>query len=571
MQTDSLVLLTGERRGQRIRIPELLRIGRAPENELILDDIQVSRAHASIARTPRGLILRDANSGNGTYVGNRRVIEYKLSPGDVIRVGGQQMRYESDGAVLRPQERDDSGVRFEERTGRFEAAKVERVCQTFFQGGGDATAPRAARVDAQKRLAAVYAANQVIASEPNLRKVFERLLEQLFALVPAHNGVILLQDRNSGELVTEYVRSRAAAPEITVSSTIVNRAIAEREAVITFDAAGDARFGAGASIIAQNIASAMCAPLVHQDEALGVVYLDTRGTTNAFGPGDLELLAALAGPAAIAIKNAQYVQQLEQSYEDTLTVLANAIELRDHYTVGHTWRVTNFAIEIAREMGWSDERLHECRMGGVLHDIGKIAVDDAILRKPDRLTDEEYAKMKIHPERGARLLQDVRFLQPLIPYCLYHHERFDGKGYPYGLAGDEIPIEGRIVAVADCLDALTSNRPYRKGFDPEVAKAEIVKGRGTQFDPEVVDAFLRCYESGKIQRILQDYYKTDEKSIACPFCSTFIQFPENAASGAEFECGVCHRRVRLREKNSAYYGELLPQSGTLSAMRPHES
>src|SRR5690606_31437313 len=122
-----------------------------------------------------------------------------------------------------------------------------------------------------------------------------------------------------------------------------------------------------------------------------------------------------------------------------------------------------------------------------------ISIDDAILRKPDRLTDDEYDKMKVHPERGARMMQDIEFLLPLVPYALYHHERYDGKGYPYGLQGEDIPIEGRLLAVPDTFDAMTSNRPYRKGLDPKIAIAELEKGKGTQFDPDMVDAFLAAY------------------------------------------------------------------------------
>ena len=137
---------------------------------------------------------------------------------------------------------------------------------------------------------------------------------------------------------------------------------------------------------------------------------------------------------AIAIRNAQYLRMIERSYHDTIVALSNSVEARDHYTVGHTWRVTHFALQMAREMGWSEDRLRNCEMGGILHDVGKIAVEDAILRKPDRLTDEEFAKMKIHPEKGARMLQDIPFLKPVIPYCLYHHERLDGRGVDHPLA-----------------------------------------------------------------------------------------------------------------------------------------
>jgi len=235
--------------------------------------------------------------------------------------------------------------------------------------------------------------------------------------------------------------------------------------------------------------------------------------------------------------------------------------------VGHTWRVTNFAMAMGRELGWEEEKLKEVRMGGVLHDVGKIAVDDAIIRKPEKLTDEEYAKMKVHPERGAQLLQDVPRLHPLIPYCLYHHERYDGRGYPYALKGEDIPIEGRILSVADTFDAMTSNRPYRKGLNPEIAVAEIEKGKGTQFDPLCADLLIKCYRAGKVDSILQDYYAKEVRSLACPFCSTLIRLSDSVKSGDEHECHVCHRLLRILEQNQTYFAERVPQSGPVPIQR----
>lgn len=559
MQAARLVLLTGPNKGKVVEIAGPVSIGRSQDSSVHLDDLQVSRAHAMVKPEGGRYILRDLGSGNGTYIGNRKVLEYRLSNGDIIRIGQQEMRFEEDAAAVTP---TADGVRFKSGPeGRLEAADAATMYQTLFQSGAERPgAKKGELADVQRRLQVVYAANQIIASETNLSKLFERVMEEIFKLVPAHNGVILLKDKQRDELITEYVKTGAGSGEVIISSSIVKRASEKGEAVLVFDAADDSRFGAGASIIAHNISSAMCVPLLHQQEILGVLYVDTRGTANAFVSGDLELLVALAGPSAIAIKNAQYVRMLEQAYQDTLIVLANAIEMRDHYTVGHTWRVTNFSVEIAKELGWSEEKVKEVQMGGVLHDVGKIAVDDAILRKPGKLTDEEYAKMKVHPERGARLLEDVAFLHPLIPYCLYHHEHFNGRGYPFGLAGEAIPIEGRLVAVADTFDALTSNRPYRKGFAPEVAIEEIERGKGTQFDPQMADALVRAYRAGKIDRILQDYYKADTKSIACTFCSTHIQLPENAAPGHEFSCQVCHRVLRLEMQNDAWYAEIVPQS-----------
>lgn len=575
IRKERVVILTGPLQGSVVDIKQKLSIGRNPDNDLQLEDLQISRQHAVIEQNENATIVKDLGSGNGIYVGDQKVLERKLSHGDVLRLGTQELRFESEAIsqeafqenATKEAERGSSGVKFDHSVGgHFETAKAANVFETFFQApGGGVNDAKFAEI--QQRLRAVYAANEIITSERNLSKLFERVMEEIFQLIPAHNGVILLHVPGNDELVTEYVRSGSKNTEVKISSSIVNRAYEHGEAIITFDAADDSRFETGASIISHNIASAMCAPLTCQNERLGVLYVDTRGTTNAFVNSDLELLVALAGPAGVAIKNAQYVRMIEKAYEDTLLVLANAIELRDHYTVGHTWRVTNFTIEVAKELGWSNEKLKEVRMGGVLHDVGKIAVDDAILRKPDRLTDEEFEKIKVHPEKGAQLLQDVEFLEPLIPYCLYHHERYDGKGYPKGLSGEDIPIEGRALAVGDTFDALTSNRPYRKGLDPEKAIKIIEENKGTQFDPECADALIRCYRNGKIDRILQDYHKSSERSIACPFCSTFIQLTEATVEGAEVSCEVCHRAVHVMRKNDAWFGQLVPEGKRTSHAR----
>ena len=548
MAIERMVILSGPRKGTAFDITRVLSIGRNPDSEIYLEDPQVSRRHAEIDPTPNGTLIRDLGSGNGTFIGERRVLESRLADGDIIRIGTVELQFEADAA--------HSGVRFKANLdAHIESSDAANIYETFFQAPRDAATVEQQR-DAQNRLAAVYLANQIISSERDLRRLFERVMDQIFALIPAHNGVILLRDEKTGELITEYVKSGSG--DAVISSTIVSRALDHGEAVITYDAADDSRFGAGASIIAQNIASAMCTPLVHQSERLGVLYVDTRGTTHAFVKSDLELLVAFSGPAAIAIKNAQYVHKLERAYEDTLIAIANAVEARDHYTIGHTWRVTNFALEIARTLGWPEDQLELCGTGGLLHDVGKIAVHDAVLQKAGQLTEEEFARMKIHPERGARIVRDIERLVPIIPYCLYHHERYDGNGYPFGLAGEKIPIEGRLIAVADAFDAMTSNRPYRRGLHPEVALTEIVNGRGTQFDPLIVDALVVCYREGRITRVIQESLKGG-RSIICPFCSTFIRVPEGANEGDHFECQVCHRHVKLLQQNNAFFGELLPE------------
>jgi putative nucleotidyltransferase with HDIG domain len=198
------------------------------------------------------------------------------------------------------------------------------------------------------------------------------------------------------------------------------------------------------------------------------------------------------------------VAQLQQAYETSLTVLANAIEVRDHYTRGHVERVMAYAFAIAEQLDWRVQQMEQLRFGAILHDIGKIQISEAILRKRDRLTPEEWNEIRRHPISGADMVRDIPYLAPAIPIIRYHHERWDGTGYPDGLVGDAIPIGARIVSVADAFDAMTTERPYSPARPPQEAYEEILSRSGTQYDPAVVAAFQRAWEAWRIQTILVD-------------------------------------------------------------------
>ena len=182
-----------------------------------------------------------------------------------------------------------------------------------------------------------------------------------------------------------------------------------------------------------------------------------------------------------------------------LAALSLAIEARDPYTRGHSARVTALSDAVARWLGWSDERLQTLQVGGPLHDIGKLSIPGRVLRKPGPLTAAELAEIRSHPEAGARLIAPIESARCALPYVLHHHERWDGSGYPHGLAGREIPVEARVLAVADAFDAMTSHRPYRRALDDERALIEVDRCAGTQFDPEVARAFLEVWGTGSIR------------------------------------------------------------------------
>ncbi len=231
-------------------------------------------------------------------------------------------------------------------------------------------------------------------------------------------------------------------------------------------------------------------PLLARGEVIGIFNLIRNGQIRDITEGAFRSAGLVAGQAAVAIENARLYKNLHGAYLDTIAALANAIEIRDTYTRGHTDRVKLTAETIARTLGWDGDRLFDLWMGCTLHDIGKIGVPDKILNKPTTLTDDEFTVMKTHPVIGAKIIEGIPFLEPARPYILYHHERWDGHGYPEGLAGKEIPIGGRILAVADTFDAITSDRPYRKGRPIERAVDELKAHAGKQFDPEIVKVFM---------------------------------------------------------------------------------
>jgi putative nucleotidyltransferase with HDIG domain len=212
---------------------------------------------------------------------------------------------------------------------------------------------------------------------------------------------------------------------------------------------------------------------------------------------DLQLARQLANQLGVALSNASLVEALDRLNVGTLMALARTVDAKSPWTAGHSQRVTDLASEIGRVMGLSASHLDRLARATLLHDIGKIAVPSSILNKPGRLTPEEFAVMQQHPVVGARILDPIPDYDRLIPVVLQHHERFDGSGYPAGLAGDEISLDARIVAVADVFDALTSERPYRHALDDSAALGIIMDGRGNAFDPSVVDAFLQILKRSK--------------------------------------------------------------------------
>lgn len=233
----------------------------------------------------------------------------------------------------------------------------------------------------------------------------------------------------------------------------------------------------------------VCVPLVAQGTTIGNLCISCAGNITET---DLRILEALGAIAANALQHRQRVQQERQTvYNLTLEGWVHALELRDNETEEHTRRVTEMSVSLARALGMGEQELVHVRRGALLHDIGKIAIPDSILLKPGPLTEEEWHVMRQHPLHAYSMLAPIPFLQPALAIPLFHHEKWDGTGYPYGLQGTAIPWAARIFAVVDVWDALRFDRPYRKAWSEKRVRTHIASLAGTHFDPEIVSVFLR--------------------------------------------------------------------------------
>ena len=239
------------------------------------------------------------------------------------------------------------------------------------------------------------------------------------------------------------------------------------------------------------IRSSMVVPLKIREKIFGVASAFIFQENRFFSEKDIYYMSFITQKAASAIENIALYENIYENLFSTLFAFVTALEVRDLYTRKHSTRVARYAHMIAEQMGCTEEELDVINFAGSLHDIGKIGIRDDILLKPGRLTDEEYEKIKEHPVIGADIISKLGLWDREMEIIRHHHERYDGKGYPDGLAGDDIPKLARIMAVADCYDAMASDRAYRKKMDKESVVKIIRENSGTQFDPEAVEAFLK--------------------------------------------------------------------------------
>lgn len=250
----------------------------------------------------------------------------------------------------------------------------------------------------------------------------------------------------------------------------------------------------------RHLVSVLFFPLLLKERAIGVFTVGTTGEVRQFAENEIDLCYILSYQISLAVANAKLYREaqqaivgLSQAYDATLAGWSRVLDMRDHTTDEHTRRVADQTVALAKQIGIPDSELGHYRRGALLHDIGKIAIPDTILQKQGALSPTELAIMQTHPEKAHQILAHIDYLSPAMDIPHFHHEKWDGTGYPHRLKGEEIPLPARIFAVVDVFDALTSDRPYRRGWTKDEALTHIKSQSGKHFDPSVVTAFLQMF------------------------------------------------------------------------------
>lgn len=319
-------------------------------------------------------------------------------------------------------------------------------------------------------------------------ETFQKIVALALKVVDGESGSLFLFDGESGEFKPQIIKGEdSAAYQRDVAPVLSKlfRKVVEKKEALVINSADD-------PVIAPSL---ICAPLMIRDNVLGVLSVRKKKGGGPFLSQDLHYILSLTKRASLNLENTALYESIYSNLMDTFQSLVASIQVRDHYTESHSHRVAELATRIARCVRCNEKDRELLKIAGTLHDVGKISIPDQILLKPGKLTPEEYAVVKQHPAVGDGILKSIVLFDNERIIVQHHHERWDGTGYPDGLAGKSIPYLARILAVADSFDAMTSDRPYRNAMKLEEAVAELERCRGTSFDGEIVDSFVDTLET----------------------------------------------------------------------------
>jgi putative nucleotidyltransferase with HDIG domain len=360
-----------------------------------------------------------------------------------------------------------------------------------------------------KALIPLFEISKLLVTEIDLAHLFKIITEVLVQEFSVERVSLMLLDENSDNLMirashglsTETaLKARRKAGEGISGLVLKNR----KPLIISRGKHADKEVRDALNLDEMPVSS-MSVPLIGRDKMFGVLNV-SKYTEPPFTTSDLQILLILSSQVVTAMENAGLYESLRENYFRTVQALVAAVEAKDPYTRWHSTNVAKYAVAIGRDMGMTPAQLEDMHISSILHDVGKIGISESIICKPGRLSLEEFDIMKDHPAHGLRILEPIGFAPAIIDAIYQHHERYDGKGYPRGLAGEEITLAARVLSVSDTMDAMLSERPYRSMISAETVLAELERESGKQFDPKVSEAARRLIEKGLLKLGIHSYH-----------------------------------------------------------------
>ncbi len=510
--TTQLIIERGKNTGQRIQIASFpATLGRDPGSDLVVDDEKVSRHHLRIKKRGRLFIIEDLDSSNGTYINGDRILNSIVQNGDKILVGNTELAFYTS----RPE------VQIANEILNFDMVVGEDL---GLKGPIDVKSSPQQETYTPIRLNPVKLVNQMAEEIHDVKTIYDfegnimviddleeaakALLKSIGQISPsAARAAFFIWVPHNRQLVPIAARHfHKDQTAFLLSQRSLEDALARKQGI--FLQAPSTDHGEHKS------RSRIVLPLVNLGETICVIHVEGRDGNVKFPEKELEMIQTLSNRVAASFDSLLLRREIDSLMVGMVETMVATIEAKDTYTVGHSERVCRYAMAIADELRLNRELKKLLMISSLCHDIGKIGIPDAILKKASLLSNDEYEEMKLHPTIGADIVSHMPNAQKFISGVKYHHEKWDGTGYPDGLVGEEIPFFGRIVAVADVFDAMISGRSY-SGFIDESDAVQKIQEEVDLFDPEIIKALVKSWDNGVLtQRTSTQSNNGDEESAS---------------------------------------------------------
>jgi HD-GYP domain-containing protein (c-di-GMP phosphodiesterase class II) len=480
---------------------EVITIGRDNDAHIQIMDQGVSRRHAEIFRVGEMYFLRDLGSRNGTYVNEERISEELLREGDRIRIGQTTLTFEDKapaeeylvGQIEFSHMQADPGATMEFRFGVMDFADIEDP--------DDAAVQQVAESHEPKHLLLLYQVSRAVSSERDAKQMLQKVIALSSDAVGADHGYIFVHSKSKTKrelnLEASYEKAGSAAP--AVSTTIIKRVIKYGRATLTTDASTDERFGTKSSVIIHGVKSVICAPLVAREKTNGVIYLSAANPNTTFSKEDVELISAIGIQTGMALNSIRITSEQRMIFTSIISTLVSAVEMRDPRLKGSSKRVSRFAKAVAQALNLPHEENNSVALAALLHNIGRLSISEAdIILSQSAQTREATLEYK-QAVRSEELLGNIEGLREILPAVKHSFEKFDGSGYPDGLAGDQIPLHARIIAGARAFDELLGDGPRDKLAMKEALFDLNALAQEGEIDPETVKAMAIAFRTGFLE------------------------------------------------------------------------